>query len=117
MASESHGGGVGRSIAPFAGCRSQPDAKPPGCSLPLGACVPAAPDYVADALSLLVRATAARSTSGCAVESNPPAGRWVGDFRPVGSIPTSPAHIVARRPAIEYWFGSDNSSTSPVPSP
>ena len=48
-------------------------------------------------------------------ESIPPAGRWAGDPRPVGSTPTSLGRTASRRPAVGCWFGSGSFATSPAP--
>src|ERR1039457_1272041 len=47
--------------------------------------------------------------SGYVGESIPPAGRSVGDSRPVGSTPTSRVHIAARRPVVDYSSDSGSS--------
>jgi hypothetical protein len=118
MASESHSGEVWRSKARLAGCRSRPDARRPGCFPPLSACAPAIRVGAACALSLPVRATAAKSISGYACESIPPAGRSAGDFRPVtrwfdsdafaapGAYFGSSANGVIKGPKSNVWdFG------------
>ena len=76
MAEESHNGEGSRLKARCAGSWSQRYARlPESCAPPSAGC-PVLQHCVADAFSLLVCATAAKSISGGAVGSIPPAGRY-----------------------------------------
>ena len=110
MAEESHNGEGSRLKARCAGSWSQRYARlPESCAPPSAGC-PVLQDCVADAFSLLVCATAAKSISGCAGESIPPAGRYAILGQLV--VPPPAAHILS--PSVPQLVTGSALATSPL---